>query len=65
MNTHYSGRLEKAVNKKIEDAPQAFYDIFTKYDFYDVADPNNSLNDIQRRQVPEQNQTRFTHMKIA
>lgn len=65
MNTHYSGRLEKAVNKKIEDAPQAFYDIFTKYDFYDVADPNNSLTDIQRRQVPEQNQTRYTQFSYA
>lgn len=64
-NSHYSGRLQNAVNEVISKSPQKFYEIFTSHDFFDVADPNNSLTDEQRAQVVDQNQTRFTQFSRA
>lgn len=65
MNTHYSGRLQRAVEKVVSEAPETFYKIFNKYDYYDVADKNNGLTEEQRNQVPEQNQTRFTQLSYV
>lgn len=65
MNSHYSGRLQRAVDKVLSESPKKFYEIFTTYDFYDVADETNSLTPEQRNQVPVQNQTRFSQFSGA
>ena len=64
-NSHYSGRLQSAVDEVISKSPQKFYEIFNSHDFFDVADPNNSLTDEQRAQVPDQNQRRFSQFSLA
>ena len=65
MNSHYSGRLQRAVDKVLSESPEKFYKIFNKYDYFDVSDPNNGLTEEQRNQVPEQNRTRFTQFSYA
>jgi len=68
MNTHYSGRLANAIErtmKKAEGREGKFYEIFNKYDFYDVNDENNGLTKEQREQVPVENQTRYTQFANA
>lgn len=68
INGHYSGRLNRAVKRTIEKATGRdgkFYEIFNKYSFYDVDDPNNNLTPEQRAQVPPENQRRFTQFSSA
>lgn len=66
--THYSGEMKKGVEEAITKASSVggvFYSIFNKYNFYDVADPNNGLTVEQRAQVPPVNQKRFSQMADA
>lgn len=68
LNTHYSGRLVKAVKRTVEKAAGRsgkFYEIFNRHGFFDVNDENNGLTKEQREQVPVQNQTRFTQFSNA
>lgn len=65
FNSHYSGRLQRAVAKVMSEAPEKFYEIFNSHDFYDIADPNNGLTPEQRAQVPQQNQRRFTQLSYV
>lgn len=68
MNTHYSGRLAKAIErtlKKAEGREGKFYEIFNSHGYYDVNDENNGLTKEQREQVPVENQTRFTQFSNA
>ena len=65
MNSHYSGRLQRAVDEVFEKAPDKFYEIFNTYDFYNVADTKNGLTPEQRDQVPMQNQYRYTQFSLA
>lgn len=68
LNGHFSGRLDRAVRRTIEKATGRdgkFYEIFNKYNFYDVDDPNNNLTVEQRAQVPRENQRRFTQFSSA
>lgn len=76
---HFDGRLQEAVNKAIEKAISkpnddgkpgfvtqgAFYDIFKKHDFFDVADTNNKLTPEQRAQVPLHAQYRYSNFANA
>jgi len=68
LNTHYSGRLNTAINRTLEKSygrDGKFYEIFNKYGFYDVNDENNGLTKEQIAQVPVINQTRFTQFSNA
>ena len=68
MNTHYSGRMEKAILRTLKEAAGRegkFYQIFNKYGYYDVNDEQNGLTKEQREQVPIENQTRFTQFANA
>lgn len=68
MNTHYSGRLAKAIERtltKAEGREGKFYEIFNSHGYYDVNDENNGLTKEQREQVPIENQTRFTQFANA
>lgn len=68
LNGHFTGRIDRAVKRTIEKAAGRdgkFYEIFNKYDFYDVNDSNNNLTIEQRAQVPRENQTRYTQFSTA
>lgn len=65
LNTHYSGRLKEAIDRIHKEAPKKFYEIFTSYNYFDVADENNSLTPEQRAQVAENNQHRFSDFSKA
>jgi hypothetical protein len=65
LNTHYSGRINSAAKKLREISPNKFYEILTKYDFYDIADENNGLTDEQRAQVAPENQKRMSQLAKA
>lgn len=65
LNTHYSGRLKEAIEKIHREAPKKFYEIFTSYNYFDVADENNGLTPEQRAQVAEINQKRYTDFSKA
>lgn len=68
MNTHYSGRLTKAIErtlKKAEGREGKFYEIFNSHGYYDVNDENNGLTKEQREQVPVEDQTLFTELSNA
>lgn len=68
MNTHYSGRMDKAIQRTLKEAAGRegkFYEIFNKHGYYDVSDENNGLTKEQREQVPIENQTRFTQFSNA
>lgn len=64
-NSHYSGRLQSAVESVISKSPVKFYEFFTNHDFFDVADKNNSLTEEQRNQVPSVNQYRYSQFSTA
>ena len=68
LNGHYTGRLDKAVRRTVERVTGRegkFYEIFNKYNFYDVDDSNNNLTPEQRAQVPTENQRRYTQFSSA
>jgi hypothetical protein len=68
LNTHYSGRLIRAVKRTVGKAggrEGKFYEIFNKYNFFDVNDENNGLTKEQRAQVPAINQTRYSQLSSA
>lgn len=65
FNTHYSGRLKSAIEKIHKEAPKKFYEIFTSYNYWDVADENNGLTPEQRAQIDEVNQKRFSDFSRA
>lgn len=68
ISGHFSGRLDNAVRRTVEKATGRdgkFYEIFNKYNFYDVDDTNNNLTPEQRAQVPRVNQRRYTQFASA
>lgn len=68
LNTHYSGRIARALERTLSKSSGRsgkFYEIFNKFGFYDVNDEKNGLTPEQRRQVPPENQTRFTQFSNA
>ena len=65
LNTHYTNRLSNAAKNLRETAPKKFYDIFNKFDFFDISDSNNSLSDDQKAQVAPQNQKRMSQFANA
>ena len=68
LNGHFSGRIDRAIVRTMEKATGRdgkFYEIFNKYNFYDVDDTNNNLTIEQRAQVPRENQTRYTQFSSA
>lgn len=76
---HFDGRLEESVDIIIDKAMSkpngdgvpgystqgAFYNIFKKHAFFDVADPNNQLTVEQRAQVPLHAQYRYSNFANA
>jgi hypothetical protein len=65
---HFDGRLKEAIRtaaSKARGQDGAFYDILKTYNFFDVADTDNSLTDWQRAGVPEANQHRMSALCSA